>query len=252
MEAHLEMLKLIGWQALDLTPSDSADDCLTARHQTVDHEDADVWATLFDHAPCAIAIADRDGRLVRVNRKFCTLVGILPTEVTNHRLDEITNNFFHGASETCAATSIGEPFSCAAGERICTLSKQDGSAVWCRQTTIPCGSQSKQPHWAICYFDELRDSAEALQLLVESHQKFVQNQAVRLESLNKQLQEIGRLASELDREQAISLRRQVNMLLRRLAPLRSGSTKDDRSAQMIESAYKSAVELQQLVAGAPT
>jgi PAS domain S-box-containing protein len=251
MQTNLELLKAIGWQALDLTPPDSADGwSAAASDRNVDPTGADVWTTLFDHAPCAIAIVDRAGRLTRVNRKFCTLVGFSPAEVTDRQLDDITGNFAANASETATLASYAEQFSCVAGERICAMSKHDGSLVWCRRIMVPCGDQHKQSHWAICYFDELRDSAEALHLLVQSHQQFVEHQSTRLETLGKELKNVGRLAGNLEREKVISLQREINLLLGRLEPLRANASSHDRSAVMIESAYQSASKLHRLVTAA--
>jgi PAS domain S-box-containing protein len=238
MQSNLRLLKIIGWQALDLMPPSRVGDGPAVIDQIVEQEGMAVWTTLFDHAPCAIAIADRAGHLIRVNHKFCMLAGFSTTEVINRRLNELTSCFGPFESAESKVTASAEQFSCSESERICAISRQDGSKVWCRQTTIPCGDQSKQPDWVICYFNELRDSAEAIQLLVESHQRFVRYQTEQMEQSDEQLQlqPAGRLAPKLVRQSA-SVQQQVELLIQWLTPLRAQSSKQGKSARMIESAY---------------
>ncbi|HTQ37725.1 MAG TPA: PAS domain S-box protein [Pirellulales bacterium] len=248
MEINLELLKHVGWPQIDLTPSDRAEAASGRTDQTVDPEDPAVWTTLFDHAPCAIAIVDCAGKLTRVNRKFCALVGYAPAEVIHRRLGELICRM--GQSESNASAAGEEAFSCGAQERICAFTKSDASRVWCHQITIPGGNGTKQPPWAICYFNELHESTEALQMLVESHQTLVQRHSAQLEALGQELQTVGRLAKKLDREQALLLERQINQLLCWLAPLRRDLSVPEKSGLLIESAYRSATELQQMVSGA--
>lgn len=162
MQTNLALLNTVGWQALDLDPPASESDG-HSENGIVHHDDAGVvWATLFDHAPCAIAIADSSGRFTRINRKFCMLAGYAPNEIVNRSFNELISEF-GGASATPQAGQ-GSTY----GEHICAISRQDGSKVWCRQKTVPCG-QNRQQMWTICYFDECNSSV-ALQLIVQSQE----------------------------------------------------------------------------------
>lgn len=122
MRANLQLLKMIDWQALDLMPPGCAGDGSAATDQIVDQEGIAVWTTLFDHAPCAIAIADRAGRLIRVNRKFCLLAAFSTTEVINRRLNELTSCFGPSESAGSKVAASAEQFSCTESERICAIS----------------------------------------------------------------------------------------------------------------------------------
>lgn len=164
MQTNLALLKTVGWQALNLDapPGESQGH---SENGTVHHDEAgDVWATLFDHAPCAIAIADSAGRFMRINRKFCVLSGYAPNEIVDRPFNDLISEF--GAT---AETSRQHKFA-TDGDHICAISRQDGSKVWCRQKTVPCGQNRNQPFWTICYFDELSNSSVALELVVQSHQ----------------------------------------------------------------------------------
>jgi PAS domain-containing protein len=175
MQENLKLLKQIGWQPLNLAPAPSSSSSF-AIDGNVSPPELDMWRTLFDYAPCAIAFIDRQGRLIRVNRKFCDLIGSTPAEIINHGLDEVTYKIGAGVGGTAFGAS-------ASAEAICALSKRDGLLVWCRQTTVPCGDESKQTDWSICYFDEIRDSERGLPSLVESQQEFVQSQTARLKTV---------------------------------------------------------------------
>ena len=162
MQTNLALIKTVGWQSLDLdlptTESDGA-----AGTDNIHHQDAgNVWTTLFDHAPCAIAITDSAGRFTRINHKFCVLTGYAPNEIINRSFNELISEF-GGPSVTPPAGQRST-----SGEHICAISRQDGSKVWCRQKTVPCG-QNRQQMWTICYFDECNSSV-ALQLIVQSQE----------------------------------------------------------------------------------
>ena len=183
MQGNLRLIKLIGWQPLDLAPTQSSSLSSTSADGRVAPPDSDIWRTLFDHAPCAIAFADRQGHLMRVNRKFCNLVGSPPTEIIHRGLDKVTWRFGIGSESKSISMSDNEPSDWSTTESICAISKCDGSIAWCRQTTVSCGDQSKKTDWTIFYFDELSDSKQVLQLLVDSHQEFIKCQKARLETL---------------------------------------------------------------------
>lgn len=160
MQSNLTLLNTVGWQALDLDPQTNESD----EHAGTDifhHQEAgDVWTTLFDHAPCAIAIADSTGRFTRINRKFCVLAGYAPNEIINRPFNELIEEF--GDSQDHLKSTNGD--------HICAISRQDGSKVWCRQKTVPCGQSRHQPFWTICYFDELNNSPASLDLILQSQQ----------------------------------------------------------------------------------
>jgi PAS domain S-box-containing protein len=183
MQGNLRLIKLIGWQPLDLAPPQSSSQSSTSADGKIAPHDSDMWRTLFDHAPCAIAFADRQGRLIRVNRKFCNLVGYPPTEIIHRGLDKVTWRFGVGVERESNGMPGNELSDWSTTESICAISKCDGSIVWCRQTTVSCGDQNKKTDWTIFYFDELSDSKQVLQLLVDSHQEFIKSQKARLETL---------------------------------------------------------------------
>jgi PAS domain S-box-containing protein len=249
MDSTFDILKWVNWTVTDLAAVEGSGSELTPSDQTVDQDDSTMWSTLFDHAPCAIAIVDFSGKLTRVNRTFCGLLGYSPAELTNRPLNDLTCDL--GAWTSGTATSLSkQTFSCATAETICALTKQNGAMVWCHQIVVPGGDRTKRPQWAICYFEEVRDSTSALRLLVESHQKFVEQQSAQLETLGQELQSVGRLAKQLGREQTLLLERQVDHLLHWLAPLRRSMDRQEKQGALIESAYQSATQMQRIVADA--
>ncbi|HZZ27399.1 MAG TPA: PAS domain S-box protein [Pirellulales bacterium] len=246
METSSELMKWVGWQILDLSPPDIP--CLTS----VDNNPVDqieiLWTTLLDHVPCAIAVVDLANKLTRFNRKFCALVGYSPVELTNRQLGELVHILGQRSEGTSIDGAVGFPSLCTEGEQVCVLMKADGLTTWCRRTIVPCGEQTKKSGWIICYFEELTDSTDALQILVESHKRFVERQSAQMEMLGAELQTVERLATEIKGEQAILLERQINQLMGWLAPLRQSGSVDDSTGMLVESAYRSAAQLQQLVA----
>jgi PAS domain S-box-containing protein len=183
MLTNLQLLKTIGWPALDLTPMMSGGEPSAAADESIGQENVDIWMTMFDHMPCAIAIVDRHGQLVRANRMFCGLIECLPSEIKDHRLNELTIGFGIDGLDQSIPTTFCDLFAGDKNERLCAVSRKDGTKVWCRQTTIPVGGKSKQSNWIICYFDELRASVEALQLVVRTHSEFVQQQTMRSKTI---------------------------------------------------------------------
>jgi PAS domain S-box-containing protein len=164
MQSNLTLLKTVGWRALDLDPPMSESDELDPTNVVRNQEVGDVWATIFDQAPCAIAIADSMGRFTRINRKFCVLAGYAPNEIISRPFNELIDEF--GGPQ---ATSTDQRKS-TNSDRICAIARLDGSKVWCRQKTVPCGQNRHQPFWTICYFDELGNSPAALDLILQSQQ----------------------------------------------------------------------------------
>jgi PAS domain S-box-containing protein len=164
MQSNLTLLKTVGWQALDLDLPTSELDGHTGTDIVHHQEAGDVWTTLFDHAPCAIAIADGTGRFTRINRKFCVLTGFAPNEIINRPFNELIDEF--GGSQATSPDRQKPTNS----DHICAISRQDGSKVWCRQKTVPCGQNRHQAFWTICYFDELSNSSASLDLILQSQQ----------------------------------------------------------------------------------
>jgi PAS domain S-box-containing protein len=162
MQSNLTLLKTVGWRALDLDQSASDLDEHVGTDIVHDQEAGDVWTTLFDHAPCAIAIADSAGRFTRINRKFCVLAGYTPNEIINRPFNELIDEF-----DDPQATS-SDRLKPTTSDQICAISRQDGSKVWCRRKTVPCGQNRHQPFWTICYFDELSNSSASLDLILQS------------------------------------------------------------------------------------
>jgi len=87
----------------------------------------------FEQAPVGIVYADRDGRLVRFNEKFCALVGFDPGELVGRTMPDLTCGEDREQTLTeLARLWQGEAPSVDIETR---LSRKDGSAIWVRVTT---------------------------------------------------------------------------------------------------------------------
>jgi len=120
----------------------------------------------FEQAPVGIVYADRDGRLVRFNEKFCALVGFDPGELEGRAMPDLTDG------EDREQTSIqlkrlwtGETDSVDIETR---LSRKDGSSLWVRVTTALVREGSAVPECSVGFFRDISVRKEMAAALLAS------------------------------------------------------------------------------------
>jgi two-component system cell cycle sensor histidine kinase/response regulator CckA len=91
------------------------------------------FRSFFDHAPAGNCITAPDGRLLRVNPAFCTLLGYSQEELQNGSFTTVTHPDDVARSQECArALLAGEHETCTIDKRYI---RKDGRTVWTRVTT---------------------------------------------------------------------------------------------------------------------
>jgi PAS domain S-box-containing protein len=110
-----------------------------------------LYRNTFDQAPIGIAYADRDGKFLRFNDAFCSLLGFTASEFTDKSIGELT----HGDDAASAQVQLDRLWS---GEiQFVDIEKRyrrkDGSFVWVRTSTalVRDGSRTE------CSVEYLRD-----------------------------------------------------------------------------------------------
>ena len=89
----------------------------------------------FEHSPIGKALVATDGRLLRVNRAFCQILGATPEEICGRRLNDILRDADEGSTETESPRLLGGEVRSCAAERY--LLRKEGDPVWALLPSCP-------------------------------------------------------------------------------------------------------------------
>jgi len=127
-------------------------------------ESEERFRSTFEQAAVGIAHISPDGRFLRVNRKYCNILGYSHEELLHRRFQDITYpddlNMDLSSTERMLSGEI-DTYS-----REKRYIRKDGSAVWVNRTVALVRNESGQPHWFVSVIQDISDSKrdkEALQ-----------------------------------------------------------------------------------------
>ena len=123
-----------------------------------------IFRNTFDQAPIGIAHADRQGRILRCNKSFCTMLRFDPSDLANITMAEVT----HTDDVARVAAEIkrlwnGQVESVDLEKRYL---RKDGSFLWVRMTTALVRERDAKPEYSVEYLRDIsarKESAEELE-----------------------------------------------------------------------------------------
>jgi len=145
-------------------------------------ESEERFRVIFDQAAVGIALVAPDGHLLRINQKYCDIVGYTPAELLNGGLQSITHQDDLAAdSEYVRRALTGELRSYSVDKRHC---KKDGTTIWVAVVnTLVC-----YPSGAPRYFISVVQDISVIQDITE--RKHLQQELLQAQKMEA----IGRLA----------------------------------------------------------
>lgn len=115
-------------------------------------EDLGLFRTAFEEAPVGIAQVETDGRLLRVNRKFCEIVGYREDELFREALPDSSRSGKLDAGMESLRQLLEDGIKISPVRKRYT--RKDGSAVWLDVTASPVCAPSGEPQHHICIIAE--------------------------------------------------------------------------------------------------
>ena len=133
-------------------------------------ETEDQLHAFFDESPVGMSMTAPDGRLVRVNRALCAMLGYSMEELT--RMDFAAVTHPDDAAETWAAVSrllAGEHAAWSAEKRYV---RKDGSVFWASITSSLRRDRQGQPLFFMTHIQDISERRKAQELLRASEERF--------------------------------------------------------------------------------
>jgi len=131
----------------------------------------------FEQAAVGMAYVALDGRFIRINRKFCEIVGYPESEMLERRFLEITHPDDVGAdAETLRRMACGEVESDSREKRYV---RTDGTPVWVERTVAIVRTEAGTPPWLITVVQDISARKQAEQAVLE-YQRRLREMAAQL------------------------------------------------------------------------
>ena len=113
----------------------------------------------FDHAPLGMALIGMDGKYLRVNRRWCEMLGYGESELIGRSPDDITHPDDIEASRRHSALLVQGKAVRQSGEK--RYIHKDGRVVWVRRTQSMACDELGKPMYAIRVIEDITDTKEA-------------------------------------------------------------------------------------------
>lgn len=134
------------------------------------HEQEAYFRSLFDQASVGIAVCDRAGQLLRVNQRYCQLVGYTEAELLGRSYEEITHpadrDRYQQAMRSLAA---GDRRDFSLEKRYC---RKDAAVVWTQITCSAIYNEQGQHVLTLGIVQDISERKQAIAALKLSEQRF--------------------------------------------------------------------------------
>ena len=134
-------------------------------------ESEERFRTIFEQAAVGVAQVDsRTGRFVRVNKKFCDIVGYSPEEMSDMRFQDITHpDHVQPDTDKVARLLAGDIGPYSIEKRYI---HKNGSTVWVTLTVSPLRAEGLDPTFHIGIVQDITERKRAEQALLESEENY--------------------------------------------------------------------------------
>ncbi|HYC46064.1 MAG TPA: EAL domain-containing protein [Burkholderiales bacterium] len=133
---------------------------------------ADEFRSVFEHAGVGMAMADLEGRFIRVNRKYAQMLGYAPDELRGRGPDAIVGEDYRLLERQCRRTLVTGAQSEVTAEK--RLLCKDGASVWVSVVTSLVEGESGAPRYFLSVVHDVSARRDAELALRESEEKFRQ------------------------------------------------------------------------------
>ncbi len=124
----------------------------------------------FDQAAVGVAHTTPDGRFVRINQKFCDIVGYTRKEMLERTFQDITHPDDLDADLDSVRQVLADEISTYSKEK--RYFRKDGSVVWINLTVSLLRDDSGEPNFFICVIEDINERRSAEEALKESERRF--------------------------------------------------------------------------------
>ena len=150
-------------------------------------ESEERFRTIFEQAAVGVAqVESRTGRFVRVNRKYCDIVGYSRKEMLSKRYQDITSPDDLNSNVSDVARLMAEEVSTFSTEK--RYLRKNGSIVWVNLSVSPMWAEGQQPIFHIAVVEDINEHKRTEEGLRKSEEN-----AMRLAKENATMAEIGRI-----------------------------------------------------------
>jgi two-component system cell cycle sensor histidine kinase/response regulator CckA len=134
-------------------------------------ESEERFRAIFEHAAIGVALVEtQTGRFLKVNQKFCDIVGCKQEEMSRMTLMEITHpDDLQASLDRVERLKRGEILDSALEKR---YMRKDGSIVWVSLTTSPVGAVGERPDFNIAVVEDITARKQVEAELRESEEKY--------------------------------------------------------------------------------
>jgi diguanylate cyclase (GGDEF)-like protein/PAS domain S-box-containing protein len=148
---------------LDITEQKSVEIALTANEER--------FRSTFEQAAVGMTHASPDGKMIRVNQKFCDIVGYSREELLNLSFQAITHPDDLAANLELQSDLVSGKISTYSMEK--RLIRKDGVALWTNRTISLSGpANGGQPYHTIAVIEDISERKRLEAVLRESEQRF--------------------------------------------------------------------------------
>ncbi len=158
----------------------------------------------FEQAAIGIAHVSTEGRFLRINKRFCDIVGYTKEEMLKHTFQDITHPDDLDIGLEYIFQMLSGKIQTYSMEKRCF--KKNGSIVWVNLTVSLVRESSGNPKYFISAVENITKQKQAEQALKEAHDKLehrVKERTQELIGLNQQLRQ--EIADRKKTEEALSL-----------------------------------------------
>ncbi len=140
-----------------------------AQAEAAEHATRAHLAAMFDQATVGISECDGEGRFVRVNDRYCEIVGRSRAELLTLRMHDITHpdDLPGNAASYAQAASQGEPF-----EIVKRYIRPDGSIVWAHNNVTAIREANGAVNSVLCVTVDITEQRRAEEASRESEARF--------------------------------------------------------------------------------
>jgi PAS domain S-box-containing protein len=164
---------------------------ITDRKRTEEalRESEERFRTIFEQAAVGVAqVESRTGRFVRVNRKYCDIVGYSREEMLSKGYHDITSPDDLNSNVSDVSRLMAEEVSTFSTEK--RYLHKNGSIVWVNLSVSPMRAEGQQPIFHIAIVEDITNPKRAEESLRQSEEN-----AKRLAQENATMADIGRIVS---------------------------------------------------------